>query len=175
MGRGFGPEDEYGVPIVIFGVHHPDFFPLLGRAIALSSVIERDVITLARKLVVLERCNVATSRRSEVLKAAKSGLDAISNVVDRKQVANYLSDVESGLITRDAYAHGLFPASSLEHGKQVVGWRTKPGAPDLEFGEDLIELREDVLRFSELVMRWNNKILPMVSQLQWLQAVGEAL
>lgn len=175
MGRGFGPEDEYGVPTVIFGVHHPDFFPLLGRVIALSSVIELNVTTLARKLVSPERCNVVTAKREKILKAVKNGLDAISDTVNRTEVIKYLDDVEPSLSRRDAYAHGLFPAVSLEHGMRVTGWRTRPGTSDLQLGDDLVELREDVLTFSELVMRFSIRIHPLVSQLRWLQPPEEAL
>ncbi|TAM66472.1 MAG: hypothetical protein EPN48_15475 [Microbacteriaceae bacterium] len=173
MRRGFGPEDEYGVPTEIFGVHDPDFFPLLGRVIALSSVNERNMRELARKLVIPERCNIATTRTSEVLKEAKKGLGAISNEADRKLVSEYLNNVESCLSKRDAYAHSLWPAISLQHGTRVVGWRIKPGTSDLHLGDDFAELRQDVLRFSELVMRWNLKIHLVTDQLRWLQPIGE--
>lgn len=166
--------DEFGVALEIFGVHDPDFFPLLGRLVALAAVTEYDVRTLACKLVASEACHASKGRTTDVLKAMRSALGSIRGQEARRDVDAYLREIAEFQPRRDAYVHGLWPAVSLEAPAQVVGWRLKPDMPDLPLGKDLSQLREDVKKGSELVVRWNRQIIHLVADLPWLQMLEES-
>src|SRR5436190_11068645 len=43
--------DDYGVPSNLMGTHHEDFFPLLGRIVALSASLENHVLVIYQSLV----------------------------------------------------------------------------------------------------------------------------
>jgi hypothetical protein len=156
--------DEYGVPFVIFGSHHEDFFPLLGRIVAISAVIERDVRTLAGKLVsdpaVLNGPSI-----KKVIGALRDGLERVDNTDDRRVVASYVSDADSAFERRNDYVHGLWPSVSLGRGSAVVGWRQEPWKGELVLDVNLTEMRDDAKRYAELAMRWNDEVIYICNRL----------
>lgn len=161
--------DDYGVALFIFGSHSPDFFPLLGRAIALNSVIEYEVRATASRLLDPAVCSVWSASLSQVTKAAKRRLSDSGSTQALAPLGKFIQEADDFADRRAIYAHGLMPSASLESPRQASAWRTKPGAQDLALGDDLEVLRADVRRGSALVERWNHSLLAILNTLPLLQ------
>ncbi len=165
----FPQRDEYGVALIIFGNHMPDFFPLLGRVVALSSVVEYEVRATASRIVPPDICDVWSSRLSEVTSATHSQLVCNGTRNGLTAVDAFVQEATEFADRRAIYAHSLIPSVSLQSPAQPTAWRTKPGTQDLELGSDLEVLRADVRRGSELVERWNHSLLSILNGLPLLQ------
>ena len=166
------PRDEYGVALFIFGRHDQDFFPLLGRVIALASVIEYQSRTAASRILTPADCSVWKDQFSKVSKLVLKHIRESDTTEELAQISEFTQDARVFADQRASYAHGLVPSVSLESPDQVTAWRSKPGTTHLGLGADLAVLRADVRRGSELVERWNNSVLPVINKLPVLQPEG---
>lgn len=161
----FGPEDDYGVPTVIFGGHHQDFFPLLGRVIALASVIDKNLRYFVNNYGPAGTGEESNESAGNILKKAKQLCEDIEDEETKEEILRYLSGAKDAIDRRNLYAHNLWPAFTCESGTEVVGWGKKKYSADHKLGEDLEELRKDVLVSSELIIRWINQIQPLAVNL----------
>lgn len=168
-----GAVDQFGVPTFIFGAHGEDFFALLGRAIAVSAVVERDLRTLARKLIAPIEETTQKFAISKLIESARKNLTPVECLEDREVVSEFLDKAGSLFLRRNEYAHSLWPAGSLEFGTQIVGWKSEPWKSELDLGDDLRVLRDDVKQLVGLVVQWNYEILRIISPMPWLQTPEE--
>jgi len=160
--------DQYGVPLVIFGPHSEDFFPLLGRAVALWSIIENNVRMLTHRLPISQE--LKTKPISAILKHAKNGVSKLEQDSFRHTLLAYLNSVCEAAEKRNAYAHSLWPAVSMGY-PEVRGWKPEPWKETVELGSDLEELRNDVKTFADLVMSWNDEIIHIYNRLPVIERV----
>ena len=156
--------DEYGVPLFIFGNHQPDFFPMLGRLIALASVVERDARTLAARLAP----DAKALRRSQLEPVLTAICDKLARVpeADRAATGGYVEKVSKVGKRRNDYAHSLWPSLSPIYGANVVGWRQEPWSAELRVGKDLETMRDDVTYFSDVVTQWNDQIVHIYNRIR---------
>lgn len=150
--------DDYGVPSNLMGVHHEDFFSLLGRIVVLSAVLENHVLVVYQSLVraaqnehtslpvrnLLERCRKELHR-----------LDGCPN--DHQLVETFLKEAEAMIERRNHYVHNLWPA---QPGGRLFGWRPprNKGSQDaITVDATLVEMRGDLASLVDLldVRRWH--------------------
>src|SRR3954471_17170589 len=103
--------DDYGVPSNLIGTHHKDFFPLLGRIVALSATLENHVLVIYQSLVGAaqkEYTNVPIGKLLERCRKELHRLDARPS--DRQLVDAFLTKAEAIIERRNHYVHNLWPA-----------------------------------------------------------------
>lgn len=165
--------DEYGVALIIFGNHHPDFFPLLGRVVALASVLEYEARSTASRFLEKKTCNVWKDRFSAVTKQLLKQLGETSDSEELDSIVEFIQETECYANRRAIYAHALIPSASLAPSGEVTASRTKPDTTDLELGPNLEILRSDVKQGSSLVEQWNNSLLAILNRHPLLQPEEE--
>lgn len=151
------------MPTSIFGPHQDDFYPLLGRIIALGSVIDRQLRDLVNHYVIEPGKDVGNMSTYDVLKKAKQFCDDIEEEENKDEMLRYLCAAQRATNRRNLYAHQLFPAVSIETGTEVSTWGTKKYSEELRLGENLEVMKEDVLIFSALIIHWRDTIQPLAA------------
>jgi hypothetical protein len=157
--------DDYGVPSNLMGTHHEDFFPLLGRIVALSARLENHVLVIYQSLVGAtqnEYTNVPVGKLLERCRKELHRFDGRPS--DRQLVEAFLTKAEAIVERRNHYVHNLWPAQPEG---RLFGWRPprEKGAQEAIIVEaTLPEMRSDLASLVDLLgVRYSHRLLSVVS------------
>ena len=102
--------DEFGVPDTLFGPLPDGFFPALGRAIAVSALLEDLLRELLQQLRNEPQDSYSTTGALGLVEELRKEASARATQPDWATFENFLSRVEKSLVYRNHLAHNLWPA-----------------------------------------------------------------
>lgn len=169
--------DEFGMPSNILGPHPEEFFQMLGRIVALSSVLESNLRAFCEYLEGVPQGALVGTRFKELIKDGRSALTRIAAPDDRALADDFLTRGEAAVLRRHIYAHSLWPAQG---DGRLFGWkyaRNKKGSPIDETKPDhtLGNMREELAEFVDLcdVPYWH-RMLSLVADSFHLRTEDDA-
>jgi len=155
--------DDYGVPSNLMGTHDKDFFPLLGRVVALSASLENHVLVIYQSLVGAAQNEYTNVPVAELVERCRKELHRLDGrPSDRQLVEAFLAKAEAIVERRNHYVHNLWPA---QPGGRLFGWRPprEKGAQEaITVEATLREMRSDLASLVDLLD---------VRHLHWLLSV----
>ncbi len=157
--------DDYGVPSNLMGMHHEDFFSLLGRIVASSASLENHVLIVYQSLVRAAQNEYTNVPVGELIKRCRKELERLdSRPSDGQLVEVFLTKAEAMVERRNNYVHNLWPA---QPDGRLFGWRPprEKGAREaITVEATLLEMRGDLASLLELldVSYWH-RLLSVVS------------
>jgi hypothetical protein len=157
--------DDYGVPSNLMGTHHKDFFPLLGRIVALSASLENRVLVIYQSLVGAAQNEYTSVPVGKLLERCRKELHRLDGRPgDRQLVEVFLTKAEAVVARRNHYVHNLWPAQPEG---RLFGWRPprEKGAQEaITVEATLPEMRSDLASLTELLdVRYWHRLVSVVS------------
>ena len=162
--------DGFGVPSDILGPHPEEFFQMLGRIVALSAALERNVRLVCDRLASATEGAFSADSFGQAVKTGRKNLARFLEDSDRALAADFLARSESAILKRHAYAHSLWPAQA---GGEMYGWKLSRKATSAgvdEISQTLDDMRADLAALVALceVPYWH-RLLGAVSSEHHLQ------
>lgn len=148
-------DDAYGVADRLLGPQSDEFYGLLGRIVAVSALLEMEMLDLRQGLGRLGQWECTKQPLTTLITESRKDLDRVSDPDVRQNAASFLGELSTWAERRNAYVHSIWPA---QPGEGLFGWRPSrdatPGEPTTWVTLTLEEMRNDLLRLGHLHISW---------------------
>lgn len=152
--------DSFGIPDSLLGPHPEQFYGALGRMVALSALLENELLTLHQalmgsqqnehtKLSAADLVSGSKTRTVELGRAERLGPQAVD------EISGFLAHASELLAARNDYVHNVWPA---QPDGRLFGWRPQrnkdSGDQHILTDTTLANLLPDLRAVAELLERW---------------------